>query len=258
MTATAPAAPLSSPRTLAVDVGGSGFKAAVLGLDGTMLSERLRIDTPYPCPPETFISAVTELAQRIPVPYDRASVGFPGLVRAGRVLMVPSLSRLAYLADPDPDMAQRWKGFDLAAALERAFGHPVKVANDADVQGCAVVQGRGFEFVMTLGTGCGTALFHEGTLLPHLELGHAPFRKGETFEEQIGNAARKVIGNSRWSQRVLKAIDAYREFLFFDHMYLGGGNSKHIDAELPPDATIVPNSAGILGGIKLWDLDPGS
>ena len=242
------------PHTLAVDIGGSGFKAAVLAVDGSMLSERLRIDTPYPCPPETFIEAIGELAALVPVPYDRVSVGFPGLVRGGNVLMVPSLSRLTYLGDPDPGMAERWKGFALAAELERTFAHPVKVANDADVQGCAVVQGKGLEFVMTLGTGCGTALFHEGVLLPHLELGHAPFRKGETFEDQINNASRKVVGNSRWSQRVLKAIDAYHQFLFFDHMYIGGGNSKHIDVPLPPNATIVPNTAGILGGIKLWDL----
>jgi polyphosphate glucokinase len=258
MTATEPLdgpPPAPAPRTLAVDIGGSGFKAAVLDSDGTMLSERLRIDTPYPCPPETFIEAIGQLAALVPVPYDRVSVGFPGLVRTGVVLMVPSLSRLTYLGDPDPGMAEHWRGFALAAALEQCFGHPVKVANDADVQGCAVVQGKGLEFVMTLGTGCGTALFHDGVLMPHLELGHAPFRKGETFEEQIGNAARKVVGNSRWSQRVLKAIDAYHQFLFFDHMFIGGGNSKHVDLPLPSNATIVPNTAGILGGIKLWDLD---
>ena len=113
---------------------------------------------------------------------------------------------------------------------------PVKVANDADVQGCAVVQGEGFEFVMTLGTGVGTALFLDGRLLPHIEGGHAPFRKDETFEEQLGNVARKDVGNARWGRRVVKAIAAYDRFLFFDTIYLGGGNAKHLDPEQLPHA----------------------
>ena len=132
----------------------------------------------------------------------------------------------------------------------------MKVANDADVQGCAVAQGEGFEFVMTLGTGVGTALFSQGVLLTHLELGHAQFRKGETFEDQLGNTARKDVGNERWGERVLKALDAYDRFLFFDHVYLGGGNSKHLKVDdLPAKATIVPNTAGILGGVRLWQMD---
>ena len=93
-------------------------------------------------------------------------------------------------------------------------------------------------------------------LLPHLELGHAQFRKGETFEEQLGNLARKEVGVERWGTRLLKALDSYDRFLFYDHVYLGGGNSKHLDpATLPEKATIVPNTAGILGGVRLWDMD---
>jgi polyphosphate glucokinase len=132
----------------------------------------------------------------------------------------------------------------------------VKVANDADVQGCAVVDGDGFEFVMTLGTGVGTALFLDGKLLPHLELSHAPFRHGETFDIQLGNAARKEVGNKRWEKRVTQAIAEFDEVLFFDKIYIGGGNAKHLDTSvLDPRATIVPNTAGILGGIRIWDLD---
>ena len=130
------------------------------------------------------------------------------------------------------------------------------MANDADVQGCAVVEGKGFEFVMTLGTGVGTACFYEGRLLPHLEMGHAPFRKDQTFEDQMGNVARKEVGNGRWGKRVLKSIDAYYDFLFYDVIYIGGGNAKHLDPQrLPRRARIVSNSAGILGGVRIWDLD---
>ena len=109
---------------------------------------------------------------------------------------------------------------------------------------------------MTLGTGVGTALFLDGRLLPHLEGGHAPFRKGDTFEEQLGNVARKHVGNERWSTRVLEAIMAYDRFLFFDTIHVGGGNAKHLDPkDLPHKARIVANTAGIVGGVRLWDLD---
>ena len=81
---------------------------------------------------------------------------------------------------------------------------------------------------------------------------HAPFRKGETFEDQLGNAARKNVGNERWNTRVLKAIDGY-DVLFFDHVYIGGGNAKRLDFDPGHNVEIVSNSAGILGGIKLWE-----
>jgi polyphosphate glucokinase len=242
-------------RTLAIDVGGSGLKGAILDSKGEMLSERVRIDTPYPCPPDKLVSSLTQLTADLGERH-RVSVGFPGLVRNGRVRNIPSLSRSTYDGDADPELEAAWRGFDLAAALSKAFGVPTKVANDADVQGCAVVTGEGFEFVMTLGTGVGTALFLDGRLLPHLEAGHAPFRKGDTFEEQLGNVARKDVGNDRWRTRVLEAILAYDRFLFFDTIHIGGGNAKHLDPlDLPHHARIVDNTAGITGGVRLWDLD---
>jgi polyphosphate glucokinase len=243
-------------RTLAVDIGGSGFKAAVLDHEGAIVGDRVRVDTPYPCPPATFVATLTQLVSTVGA-YDRVSVGFPGLVRHGHVYNIPSLSRRAYAdTQSDPELVVAWGGYDLGGALGTAFSVPVKVANDADVQGCAVAQGEGFEFVITLGTGVGTALFSQGILLTHLELGHAQFRKGDTFEDQLGNAARKAVGNERWAVRLLKALDAYDQFLFYDHVYLGGGNSKHLEAvPLPAKATIVPNTAGILGGLKLWSMD---
>jgi polyphosphate glucokinase len=242
-------------RTLAIDIGGSGFKAAVLDRDGTMLTERVRIDTPYPVDPEKFVRTVLELTHGLGERH-RVTVGFPGLVRNGRVRNIPSLTRSSYDGDTDPELELAWMGYDLAAALADAFGVPTKVANDADVQGCAVVSGEGFEFVMTLGTGVGTAMFLDGRLLPHMDAGHAPFRKGETFEEQLGNVARKEIGKERWRQRVAEAIVAYDRFLFYDTIHIGGGNAKHLDpADLPHKARIVSNTAGIIGGVRLWDLD---
>lgn len=242
-------------KTLSIDVGGSGLKASVLDAQGTMITDRVRVETPYPCPPPKLVSSLVDLV--IPLgEYDRVSVGFPGLVRHGKVLNIPSLSRESYNGATDPDLVAQWHGFDLATALADGFDVPVKVANDADVQGCAVVEGNGFEFVMTLGTGCGTSVFSNGVLLPHMELSHAPFRKGESFDTQLSNGARKEIGNKRWRKRVTKAIKAFDDFLFFDHIYVGGGNAKHCKVEdLGPKATVVPNTAGILGGIRIWDMD---
>lgn len=78
--------------TLSVDIGGSGLKCALLNAQGEMISERLRIDTPYPCPPERLIEALTQLTNELSG-YHRMSVGFPGLIREGRVINIPSLSK---------------------------------------------------------------------------------------------------------------------------------------------------------------------
>lgn len=241
--------------TLAIDVGGSGLKASVLDIGGQMIADRVRIETPYPCPPTLLVEKLSELKAQLPAA-SRASVGFPGLVRSGRVLNIPSLSRLEYNGPRDNGMANKWHNFDLATALADEFDVPVKVANDADVQGCAVVEGKGFEFVMTLGTGCGTAVFHEGKLIPHMELSHAPTGRGGDFDDYVGNGARKEIGNKKWRKRVLEAMEIFDEFLFYDRIYVGGGNAKQLSAaDLGPKAKIVPNTAGILGGIRIWDMD---
>ena len=85
-----------------------------------------------------------------------------------------------------------------------------------------------------------------------MELSHHPFRKGETYDEQLGNAARKEVGKKKWNKRMRKAIDNLRTLTNFDHLYIGGGNAKKIDFELDPDVTIVDNSAGLAGGVALW------
>ena len=239
--------------TLCIDIGGTGLKAALVTLDGSMVSERIKIKTPYPCPPDGLIERLLDLTREFGE-FERVSVAFPGLVRAGVVGNVPSLSRATYDGEPDPELTAVWHGFRLQDALSAAFGKPLRVANDADVQGSAVVEGVGFEFVMTLGTGVGTAIFQDGALIPHLELSHALFRTDMDFDAAIGNAARKRIGNTRWRERVLRAIDVFDDFLFFDTCHIGGGNAARLaDLELPANCRIVSNTAGLLGGVRLWD-----
>ena len=226
-------------RTLAIDVGGSHLKASVVDEAGHLLAEPVRVDTPVGSPPRAIVEMLVTLVSSLGA-YDRVSVGFPGVVRGGRVLTAPNLDNA------------RWAGFGLAAALTKALGKPVRVANDADVQGLAVIAGRGVEMIITLGTGFGTGLYVDGRLAPHLELAHHPFRKGETYDAQLGNAARKRVGNRKWNNRVKKAIENLRSLTSFDRLYLGGGNARKIDFTPDPDVTIVGNEAGIEGGIGLW------
>jgi polyphosphate glucokinase len=128
----------------------------------------------------------------------------------------------------------------------------VRIANDADLQGLAVIAGKGVEMVITLGTGFGTGLYLDGRLGPHLEIAHHPFRHGETYDEQLGNATRKKIGSERWNKRVGKAIGNLRRLTSFDHLFIGGGNAKKIELDLDPDITVVSNEAGLAGGVALW------
>jgi polyphosphate glucokinase len=244
------------PFTLAVDIGGTGLKASVLGAHGLMVADRVRIPTSYPLPPEKLVADLTRLVAPLPAA-ERASVGFPGMVRDGLVLSAPHFSTKSGPGSAvDPVLFRQWTRFDLALALNAAFRIPTKLANDADIQGAAVVQGVGLELVITLGTGFGSGLFYEGQLMPHLEIAHQPFRKGETYNDQLGEATRKEIGEERWNKRVHKAIVNLRALFFFDHLYIGGGNSRRVTRQsLDDDVTVIDNTAGILGGIKLWGVD---
>lgn len=245
----------SEAMTLAVDVGGTGIKAAVLDPEGRIAGDRQRIDTAYPMPPSRLIQVVAELAGRLPG-YGRVSVGFPGVVREGRVLTAPHFVTSSGPGSPVVDaLVQEWKGSDLAGALAAALRAPVRLANDADLQGSAVIRGRGLELVITLGTGVGTGLFYNGHLAPHLEIAHHPFRHDQTYNEQLGEAARKEIGPSRWNKRVERAFGTLRALLLYDHLYVGGGNSARVTFDVSPDTTIVDNTAGLLGGIKLWETE---
>jgi polyphosphate glucokinase len=152
-----------------------------------------------------------------------------------------------------PELVDAWAHQDLAAALEAVLGQPVRVVNDADLQGVAVVSGHGLELVVTLGTGLGTAIFQGGHVAPHLELSHHPFRKGLTYNEVVGDAARRRIGNKRWSKRVRSALETLDALMFYDVVYVGGGNARHVTVDLGPKARTIDNRAGMLGGIKLWD-----
>ena len=229
----------ASPYTLGIDIGGSHIKAAVLDRGAALLDKPVRIDTPLGSPPDDFVAAIADLVSPLPA-FDRIAVGFPGVVRDGVVLTAPNLGH------------ENWERFDLAGALTKRLKKPTRALNDADMQGLAAIRGRGLEMVVTLGTGFGTGLYWNGRLLPHLEIAHLEFRKGETYDERLGNAGRKDAGNRKWNRRVQKAIDDMRRLTNFDHLYVGGGNAKHLAFEPNPDVTVVDNQDGIVGGVHAW------
>ena len=174
--------------------------------------------------------------------FDRVSVGFPGVVVDGVVRTAPNLH-------------PSWTGFDLATWVLRSTGRPTRVLNDAGVQGHGVVQGRGVEVCVTLGTGFGFSLFVNGHYVPNVEFGHHPFRKGKTYEDLLGDAALKKRGKKRWNRTLGQAIAQLQETFNFRALYVGGGNARRIDIPLPKNVKVVDNVAGLLGGVKLWERD---
>ncbi len=243
------------PTTLSIDIGGSGLKASVLDTEGNMLVGRQRTPTTYPMPPGKLVAELERLAAKLPA-FDRVSAGFPGMVRAGAVLTAPHfVTTDGPGTGVDAALLQEWTGFDLTSALAHALGKPTKVVNDADLQGAAVVAGQGLELVITLGTGFGSGLFYQGRLCPHLELAHHPLAKDKTYNQRLGEAARKRIGDKKWNRRVRDAIGVLHTLFNYDHLYIGGGNASKVTFTLPAGASIVDNSAGILGGIKLWERE---
>ena len=239
MTSTSkPPSRTQSPVTLAIDIGGSGIKGILLHETGEPISDRLRIATPQPSTPEAVLTGIMELVKGLGH-CDRVSVGFPGVIQHGRIKTAPNLDA-------------SWPGINLVEELKRLLHKPVRAANDADVQGFGAIKGKGVELVITLGTGFGTALFVNGALVPNLEMGHHPFRKGKTYEENLGASALKKIGKKKWTQRLEKAIATLDRVINYDCLYLGGGNGKKVTRALPQNVTIISNVAGLLGGIALW------
>ena len=230
----------SGPLTLGVDIGGTNIKASVLDAAGALAAQEVRVATPRPAAPRAVLDTIASLAEQLPR-FDRISAGFPGVVRAGRVLTAPNLG------------TDLWSGFQLIDALAERFGAPARLLNDAAVQGLGVVEGHGLECVLTFGTGVGCALFRNRRFLLHLELGQSRARKGKTFDQYIGHAALARKGPERWNKRARKAIKAVLELTCCEVLYIGGGNARRLTIEMPPQVKIVSNTAGITGGIRLWE-----
>lgn len=229
------------PRTLCIDIGGTNIKAEILDGEGTSHGEPARVPTPKPAVPSAVLAALEAVAAGRS--FERVAIGFPGVVRRGVTLTAPNL-------------AEGWGGFALADELERRLGRPVRVCNDADLAGFALIEGRDVEMVLTLGTGMGAGLYIDGRLVPNLELGHHPFGDGRTYEERISDRELAHVGVEEWKRRVLETIAQIRPIWNFRRLYLGGGNARFFaQAELPDDVVLADNRAGVMGGVRLWAAD---
>jgi polyphosphate glucokinase len=229
----------SGLRTLAIDIGGTGLKALVLDDRGEKLTERVRVETPKPATPEAVVAALVALVKPL-APFDRISVGFPGVVVGGSTLTAPNLDK-------------SWQKFELKGSLERRLKRPTRVLNDAGVQGFGVIEGRGVEMVITLGTGMGCALYVDGRYVPNLELAHHPFNGKKTYEEWVGGKALDKLGKKKWNKHVAAVLAQIDPIWNPRRIYIGGGNAKHLRLDLPPHVRVTDNVAGLLGGIRLWD-----
>ena len=225
-------------KTLTVDIGGSGIKAMVLDSKGDPIRRRKRVSTPRPAKPDPVLGAIVKLAKKH-LDFDRVSVGFPGVIRKG-------------VTETAVNLHKDWAGFNLEKALSKKLDKPVRVLNDADVQGFGAISGKGVELVVTLGTGFGSALFLDGKLVPNLEVAHHPFHNGRTYEEHLGSAALGKAGRKKWQRRVMEAIESLEHLFNYDTLYIGGGNARRLTFDLPTNVKIIPNVAGLLGGIALW------
>jgi polyphosphate glucokinase len=226
------------PITLAIDIGGSGLKAMLLDSDGQPLSERQRVVTPVVPAPKPVLAALEELRKLLPASFDRVSVGFPGVIKHGTTYTAVNLHA-------------GWMGFPLQVELEKRWKKPVRVCNDAAVQGFGAIRGEGVEMIITLGTGMGGSLFTDGRLCPGLELGHHPWKK-HTYEDYIGRRGLDKYGKKAWNKFVEEAIAQTASTFNWDKLYLGGGNAKKIEFKLPKNVEIVSNETGLLGGVALW------
>ena len=229
-------------KILSIDIGGSRIKGTILDIEGNMLMDYQRISTPKFAGPENVMQGIVELTRNFNR-YTKVSIGFPGYVRAGTVYTAPNLG------------TNKWRKFKLSDQLSNILKKPVRVVNDADMQGLGVAIGKGLEMVITLGTGFGTALLMDGTLLPHLEIGQHPFTRKKTYDQFIGNNAMEEIGPEKWNKRLQKVITTLKTVFNYDHLFISGGNSKKITSHLDKNITLVSNMDGIKGGAKLWLKD---
>lgn len=228
---------------LSIDIGGTSIKACILTSKGDLLSAFKKVRTPEDATPEAVLKCIKELVSTLEESFEKISIGFPGYVKCGKVQTAVNLAK------------NKWANVNLAQEVSDFFQKPVRLINDADQQALGIVEGKGFEIVLTVGTGFGTALVFDGDLLPHLELAHLPITKDKDYDDYVGTRALEKIGLKRWNERLQRVIEIYKTVFNYDTLYIGGGNSKHITFNLDHNIKLSSNKEGIKGGAKLWDME---
>jgi polyphosphate glucokinase len=244
--------------TLTVDCGGTGIKASVLDKSGKVLIHFPYLKTPYPLSPSKLIGIIQDFVNA-DLRIKRVTVGLPGMIRNGKVVVIPHyINTNGPRSAVDPNLKKAWYGFDMQSILQKRLKIPTLVLNDAEVHAAAVIEGKGLETVLTFGTGLGSAIFSDGHLAPHLEISHATIRYGKSIDTWIGEQARRRMGNQLWSRRIKSLIQELYPMIIWDKLYIGGGNAQRISKSALKSfdykVKIIPNSAGVTGGVKAWDL----
>lgn len=230
-------------RILSIDIGGTSLKAAILNASGEIVSPPCRCPTPSDSTPLLMMEHIAELIAPLGE-FDAISIGFPGAIKHGIILTAPNLG------------SKNWHGTDLTALMNKRFERPTQLANDATLHGLGIIAGDGIEVVLTLGTGMGFALFRNGVPAPQIELGRHIAGEEPSYDDFIGDAALKRMGEAVWKERVRETIRRIASLVNFDVLYLGGGNSRLFTADEMPEAVqLAVNEAGLTGGSRLWRAD---
>jgi polyphosphate glucokinase len=240
---------MASAQPFGIDFGGTGIKGAPVDLDtGEFAAERERIRTPEKSTPEAIAEIFVDLLDKFPDCTGAVGVTVPGVVRHGVVHSAANIDKA-------------WIGTDADKLFTEATGREVHVVNDADAAGLAEVrygaaQGRsGLVIVTTLGTGIGSALVHDGVLVPNSELGHLEI-DGHDAESRAANSARErdELSMKHWAKRLTTYYRTLERLFSPDLIVVGGGISKQSEEFLPLveiDTEIVPatllNKAGVVG-----------
>lgn len=220
----------SRQNVLVVDVGGTHIKV----LD-TKHKEPIKIASNPDMAPRHMVEQVLKATEDWN--YTAVSIGYPGPVMRGRPQVEPH------------NLGCGWVGFN----FEKAFGHPVRIVNDAAMQALGSYEGGRMLF-LGLGTGLGSALIVEGILEP-MELAHLPYRKGRTYEDYVGLRGLKRMGKAKWRKHASIVIDLLKKALEVEYVVLGGGNAKLLRV-LPHDVRLGSNAHAFEGGFRLWNEYP--
>jgi len=222
--------PVRGLRILAIDLGGTHVKVRLSGQ-----SEERKMASGPRMTPAKMVQAVQSLARGWR--YDRISLGYPGVVWHGKPFVEPR------------NLGKGWVGFD----LQKAFGQPVRVINDAAMQAIGGYEGGRMLF-LGLGTGLGTALILD-YVVEATELAHLPYKKGRTYEEYLGKDGLRRLGRKKWERAVFDVTERLRTAFEVDYVVIGGGNAVKLK-HLPPSARLGDNAKAFAGGFRLW-LEPG-
>lgn len=233
---------------IGVDIGGTGIKAGLVDVaTGSLIGSRIRVPTPHPSRPDAVVEATAGLVSRLSSDHP-IGIGFPAPFVARKVMMAANID-------------DSWIGVEAATRFAEAIGRPCAVLNDADAAGLAEMRfgaghgQHGVVLLLTLGTGIGSALFHDGVLVPNTEFGHIEVR-GKVAEHRAAASVREVKGLSwkHWGERLSEYLDHVDRLVWPDLVILGGGVSKKADKWLPyveARPPVVPaqhqNEAGCVG-----------